>query len=399
MTDLKKQDGLIPANEFAQRYFDYQMGKADPSPYEFAKNMLLVQNSISNDKDTNFAVNKIYAKMQPNQKDTVSRTLANSSYCDDFMRDLVSKHEQVLGHDIDPAVLRDGLEMDLDQSVASACSGLQTTTPIQDVRNLAKRSGADTDSIRPIVSSAILDMGQYKHDCEAGMSPSDRGMFRYNNTDYRVDHDAIDVIDQNNDCYHFAGKSAHDIMRSAVDHHSMHSAVDDCLSRSDGNMTKLPNEIERISGISDAIPDVTIGQERFDLRSLSDLIKSRGTELIDTSGRDLSFSDDSRSWKISKSSLSDTIQAGIPVGRSSIPVFDFKMSSDKGASIENVYIPDITSKERASFSDSVKNCIDKSYSKCGITFDNLSETPAYSERALPIDTISMSDPSCDIEFS
>lgn len=399
MTDLKKQDGLIPADEFAQRYFDYQMGKADPSPYEFAKNMLLVQSSISNDKDTNFAANKIYAKMQPDQKDAVTDILSNSSYCDDFIRDLVSKHEQVLGHDVDPAVLRDGLEMDLDQSVASACSSLQTTTPIQDVRDLAKRSGADTDSIRPIVSSAILDMGQYKHDCEDGMPLSDHGTFRYNNMDYRVDHDAIDVIDQNNDCYHFAGKSAHDIMRSAIDHHSMHFAVDDCLSRSDGNMTKLPNEIERISGISDMIPDVTIGREQFDLQSLSDLIKSKGTELISTSGRDLSFSDDSRSWKISKSSLSDTIQVGIPVGRSSIPVFDFKMSSDQGASIENVYIPDITSKERASFSDSVKNCIDKSYSKCGITFNNLFEKSVSSERALPIDTISMSDPSCDIEFS
>jgi hypothetical protein len=235
--DNKMNKGLMPARTFAEQYQSYVMGNQSSDPYTLAMHMTLVQGALSGHRADTSAANKVYSKMSPDVKDSVKDALSDGQYSSEFVSELSRSYGSINaanGHaDISDAdVLNKGVITDLSQTVESARSDMNTMTPLQSLRELAVRNGANPEEVKALVASAVHDLGAYAMSAEEGAAPSDDATFRFtdkdgNYVDYAIDamSDKITMTTADGVTHDFVGDSANEVIRAAIKDRSIQTAI------------------------------------------------------------------------------------------------------------------------------------------------------------------------------
>lgn len=235
--DNKMNKGLMPARTFAEQYQSYVMGNQSSDPYTLAMHMTLVQGALSGHRADKSAASKVYSKMSPDVKDSVKDALSDGQYSSEFVSELSRSYGSINaanGHaDISDAdVLNKGVITDLSQTVESARSDMNTMTPLQSLRELAVRNGANPEEVKALVASAVHDLGAYAMSAEEGAAPSDDAAFRFtdkdgNYVDYAIDamSDKISMTTADGVTHDFVGDSANEVIRAAIKDKSIQTAI------------------------------------------------------------------------------------------------------------------------------------------------------------------------------
>lgn len=160
MRQIYDQQMMVSSEELAKRYVSYSLSHTDSDPYGLAANMMLVDAKLQHDDLTDDRKVRSFLANMPDQNAVLQHI--NDEYCQNFLNQVTDQYASAMqqkGQRVQYDALRDGCKADFLQTVQVMQSKYESQTPMQQMRDILRKTGVPKQDMLAVSGSLLQDMG------------------------------------------------------------------------------------------------------------------------------------------------------------------------------------------------------------------------------------------------